>query len=1206
MKHWKSWQIGLFAALCVLMNVGGALLCTRLSLPLWLDSFGTVLCAYIMGPVCGAMVGVTGNIVRSLSDPSAWAYGLTSIVLAMIVGRGLKNHAMDTFLGAMSVAGQATVLAILVSVPLNLLLNDGLTGNRFGDAVFSVLEGRRLPRLLCSLIGQAYVDFLDKLLTVFALFLLLRVLKLRGRSLHLHWHHGRGSNTLSILLALGLLFSLSGGAAEAAHDGYDSYVQTVYSSGNGLPCGEANDIAQTADGILWIGTYAGLYRYNGSEFRWMDQLDTVRNANCLYVDEEGRLWIGTNDNGLAIVINEQLVNVIDQENGLPSNSVRSIVRGADGYYYVGTSDALVVLTLNSGMRKVSTLSEMNYTICSSADSRGNVAAVTQDGRLFLLHGGEILSSLRRTDGEIFKCCGFDRSGRLVAGTRGNRLLFYSISGDDFALIREIRCDGLSGINNLYFTNRGEMLISADNGIAMLDSQGSYHRINTNEFNNSIDNMLMDYQGNLWFTSSRLGLLRLAESSFRDIYFTLGMENRVVNAAESWQGKLYFGTDSGLDVVNGACTAAVKDELSERLEGLRVRCLLRDSRNHLWICTYGRGLMEADESGELRIYGSAEGAGDRSRVVTELSDGRIAVGSDSGISFIRDGAVEQTVGHADGLINSMILTITELPDGTVLAGTDGDGIAVIRDGAVERMVTRKDGLSSEVILRSVADPKNEGVFLVTSNGLCFMNPDYSVRQLDRFPYFNNYDIWARDEDTLFVMSSAGLYVTDRDELLSEEGELRCMLLDARRGLNGSLTANSWPCCDEAGNLFLPCDTGVFSINVRDYDASVSPYRLAVPKYRLDSMEFRTDRSRAIEVGEGISRIELLPEVVNYSVQTLPVGYFLEGFDTDWTVTAPANLNSIVYTNLPAGSYTLHLAVFDNERSSILTERNFSLTKTQNFHETLGFRLYFFGVILLAAVTCTSLVGMSRYDSMRRKAEMGNQTIIAIAKTVDAKDQRTSEHSERVSQYAVMIARELGWNDRECENLRKAAKMHDIGKIGVPDSILNKPARLTDEEYGVMKSHTTRGGEILKGVTLIPHVVEGALYHHEHWDGSGYPKGLKGEEIPPFARIIGVADAFDAMTANRIYRKKLDLDYVIGELKKGRGTQFDPQAADILLKLLENGTIDLCKLYGLTPEEAGAQLQNDSPADAAEREAKARAAAEQEAENGKPAEKKEGQS
>ena len=1206
MKNWKTWQICFFTAGCVLLNAAGRELCSRLSLPLWMDSFGTVLCAYLTGPICGAMVGVTGNILRTLSDPISWAYGLTSIALAAVVGRGLKHNSLDSLLGAMTVALQATLLSVLVSVPLNMLLNNGMTGNYFGDAVFQFLTVRRLPKVLSCCIGQFYVDFLDKMLTVFALFLVLRILKLRGKSLHLPWNHPGGRGALSILLAAGLLFAFGDGEAKAIHDGYDSYVQTVYSSGNGLPCGEANDIAQTTDGILWIGTYAGVYRYNGTEFRWMDSLNSVRNANCLYVDEEGRLWIGTNDNGLAIVINEQLTNVIDQDNGLPSNSVRSIVSGADGYYYVGTTDSLVVLTLNDGLRKVCTLPEMNYTSESAADRRGNVAAVTQDGRLFLLRGGEILSSLCRTDGEVFRCCGFDRMGRLVVGTRSNRLLFYNVSGDDFALLREIRCDGLTGINDLYFPNNGDMLIAADNGVAMLDSQGSYHRINTNEFNNSIDNILMDYQGNLWFTSSRLGLLRLAEASFRDIFFTLGLEKRVVNAVAAWQGKLYFGTDEGLEVVNEACTARVRDPLSETLEGVRIRCLLRDSEDHLWICTYGQGVMETDETSAIRVYGDEEGVGNRSRVVTELSDGSIAVGTDIGISIIRSGRVEQSIGHADGLINSMILTIIELPDGTILAGTDGDGIALIRDGAIARMVTRKDGLSSEVILRAVPDPKGEGVFLVTSNGLCFLNPDASVRQLDRFPYFNNYDIRARDENTLFVISSAGLYVTNRDELLAEEGELSCMLLDARRGLSGSLTANSWTYCDADGNLFLPCDTGVFSLNVWNYGVSAAPYRLSVPKFRLDSLEFRSDRNRGIEVSEGTSRIELFPEIVNYSIQALPVGYYLEGFDTDWTYGTQASLNSIVYTNLPAGEYTLHLAVFDNELSNIQTERKFSLTKDETVYETVGFRLYFFAVILLAAVAVTSLIGMKSYASMKNKAEMGNQTIIAIAKTVDAKDQRTSQHSERVSHYAVMIAKELGWSDTDCENLRKAAKMHDIGKIGIPDSILNKPARLTDEEYRVMKSHTVQGGEILKGVTLVPHVVEGALYHHEHWDGRGYPKGLKGEEIPPFARIIGVADAFDAMTANRIYRKQLDLGYVLSELKKGSGTQFDPQAADILLRLLENGTIDLYKLFGLTPEEAGAQLRNSAPENAAEREAKARAAAEQEAENGRADEKKEGQS
>ena len=146
------------------------------------------------------------------------------------------------------------------------------------------------------------------------------------------------------------------------------------------------------------------------------------------------------------------------------------------------------------------------------------------------------------------------------------------------------------------------------------------------------------------------------------------------------------------------------------------------------------------------------------------------------------------------------------------------------------------------------------------------------------------------------------------------------------------------------------------------------------------------------------------------------------------------------------------------------------------------------------------------------------------------------------------------------------MHDIGKIAIPDGVLNKPSRLTDEEYAIMKTHTTRGAEILEGFTLLDNVIEGAEYHHERYDGRGYPKGLKGQEIPLFARIIGVADAFDAMTANRVYRKQLDFDYVLGELEKGRGTQFDPQFVDILLELIRNGKIDMNKIYHVPKQEA----------------------------------------
>jgi energy-coupling factor transport system substrate-specific component len=145
------------------------------------------------------------------------------------------------------------------------------------------------------------------------------------------------------------------------------------------------------------------------------------------------------------------------------------------------------------------------------------------------------------------------------------------------------------------------------------------------------------------------------------------------------------------------------------------------------------------------------------------------------------------------------------------------------------------------------------------------------------------------------------------------------------------------------------------------------------------------------------------------------------------------------------------------------------------------------------------------------------------------------------------------------------LHDIGKIGIPDNILNKPDRLTDEEYAIMKTHVTHGAEILKDFTLIEHVVDGARYHHERYDGRGYPDGLKGEEIPLYGRIIGVADAFDAMTANRVYRKQMDFGYVFNEMKNGKGTQFDPQIVDILLRLIDEGKIDLNALYQVKKDD-----------------------------------------
>lgn len=194
-----------------------------------------------------------------------------------------------------------------------------------------------------------------------------------------------------------------------------------------------------------------------------------------------------------------------------------------------------------------------------------------------------------------------------------------------------------------------------------------------------------------------------------------------------------------------------------------------------------------------------------------------------------------------------------------------------------------------------------------------------------------------------------------------------------------------------------------------------------------------------------------------------------------------------------------------------------------------------------------------EKTRQNEQMTLQTIMTIVNTLDAKDRYTKGHSQRVSEYSVQIARGMGMSESDVEQIRYIALLHDIGKIGIPDSILNKSGRLTKEEFSLMKNHTVVGGDILKDISALPEADIGARYHHERYDGKGYPQGLMGDGIPMLARIIGIADSFDAMTSNRVYRKRLSDEAVIEEIKRCSGSQFDPQVADVFLRLFGEGKI-----------------------------------------------------
>lgn len=229
-----------------------------------------------------------------------------------------------------------------------------------------------------------------------------------------------------------------------------------------------------------------------------------------------------------------------------------------------------------------------------------------------------------------------------------------------------------------------------------------------------------------------------------------------------------------------------------------------------------------------------------------------------------------------------------------------------------------------------------------------------------------------------------------------------------------------------------------------------------------------------------------------------------------------------------------------------------TRHMVISESPVFWILIFFSICLIFITCVQLALIyktKQYQAQRVRDEaIIVQSINTFVNFIDAKDPYTKGHSTRVASYSRELGVRLKLSEEEQKNLYFIALMHDVGKVSIPDSVLQKPGKLTPEERKVIESHTTIGGDMLRAFTAIPGIVSGALYHHERYDGTGYPQGLRGNQIPQFARIICVADSFDAMSSRRCYRSKLSYDEIVAELANNSGKQFDPDVCKAMLDLL----------------------------------------------------------
>ena len=504
-----------------------------------------------------------------------------------------------------------------------------------------------------------------------------------------------------------------------------------------------------------------------------------------------------------------------------------------------------------------------------------------------------------------------------------------------------------------------------------------------------------------------------------------------------------------------------------------------------------------------------------------------------IDKTKDGEIlfDQTKGLF--VVDDDFTTVTEIPTEKEITGNrlkflvDGDNLYYTLNSRLFR-TNPYDGSS---VSEEIAIPYIKG----------------SIVELAKIPYSG---IEEKTEYKYLIASQTQLYITDS---LDVNRLTDYDFFDATNGLQ-PIIANTSGYYDESGeNYYLQSTNGIYVYMLNQTRDVHIPVRVALSSVDLDGVH---TYGEDIRLEKQVSRVGFNLSVLGFRPNNGYTAYYkLDGIDTDYTSYSDNNW-SVYYTNLPGGSYDFHFYVTDEygqESNRVLIH----LEKEKQFHE----QWWFWAIVLafvgaLVFLISFLIIRFKTKQSLKRQLEYKNitlESLQAIARTIDAKDEYTNGHSIRVGYYSRQIAESLGMQADELDNIYYIALLHDIGKIAIPDSILNKPGRLTDEEFKVMKSHTTRGAAILKGISTIPQIIEGAKSHHERYDGTGYPEGLSGENIPYIARIICCADCFDAMASKRVYKEPFSQDVIIGEFNRCSGTQFDPAIAKVVIEMLSSGKL-----------------------------------------------------
>lgn len=936
----------------------------------------------------------------------------------------------------------------------------------------------------------------------------------------------------------------------------------------------AEALCQTDDGFVWIAQYSGLTRYDSKDFitynsfTYLDHEYSIINVRSLAANGN-TVYIGTSTS--VYKYEDHKFSVIESDCGIVVDIAFDKI---NNLLYVSTTDnGGLIYDVNTNQKtNIPNTIGINVDDVAIDEKRNNYYYDTDHG-VFDKDGIEIYAEPSILDIYIY-------DDILYMGEVDGEIHRYNLETKSF--LDDINVN--DQVNKLLYSEKDKTLfVACENGLYCVDlstDTPSISKATGLENSSQLIDLMLDYEGDLWIASHYIGasgVSIITKNSLYELLFDDGIWQSL-DESPAFDRNVYAVERIG-DIIYIIASYRIYLYDINQKKILPDNAIMQEIDNYtdpkprdvemfngkIYFALANVGLVEYDPTNEnIKIFNKEYIEAhlintvdnpdlnfvNQMRALRSM-DGYLAIGYSKGLMKFD--------GENFSIINfgGNILYLNETNDGKLIIDRT-KGIHIINDdfNGYTTLPTDKNGSSLKFLIdgKYIYYTSNSRLFRLEEKDGSYISKEIMIPYVKgSLVELSKIEYKTKDNETKYkyvIASQSQIFIAnslDSDVLTDYE------MFDSTNGLPQIIANTSGYYDIEEQIYYFQSTNGIFVYDFNENRVTATPTKMTVSSVDLDNNEFYGD---TINISKDTYRVTFNLSVFGFKPNKgYTVYYKLEGVDNDYNVVTDET-RSIYYTNIPGGSYKFSVYAVD-EYGQKTNETVIDLIKEKKITE----EVWFFIVVGVLALGLFILIGyiiirIKMRQSLKKQLEYKNitvESIQAIARTIDAKDEYTNGHSTRVGHYSKLIAQNLGMSDDEVDNIYYIALLHDIGKIAIPDMILNKPGRLTDEEFEIMKSHTIRGAKILKGISTIPHIIEGAKSHHEKYDGSGYPEGLKGEEIPFVARIICCADCFDAMASKRVYKDPFPLDNIINEFKRCSGTQFDPQICEVVIKMMKDNIL-----------------------------------------------------